>query len=85
MYPAGGLIAADLHTFGVFRVAGSELNILRDIHKHRSRFPAGSNIERHFDDASEILAVSDRHAVFRYAPGHPDDVHLLEGIVSDEF
>ena len=77
-------VTADLHAGRILCRSESRLDILWDIDEHRSGLPRGGNVERHLDDAPQILSFPHRHAVLGDAPRHAHNIYLLKRIVSNE-
>ena len=77
-------VTADLHAGRILCRSKSRLDILWDINEHRSWLSRGGNVERHLDDAPQVLSFPHRHAVLGDAPRHADNIHLLKCIVSNK-
>ena len=79
-----GLVAADIDVFRIFSASKLCHHILRKVDKDRAGTSGTGNIESLFDDTSKILTVADGNTIFCDASGDPDNINLLERIVSDE-
>ena len=78
------LIAADVHGFRIFRAAQFAHHIFGQVNEHRSRASCPGDVECLFDDPPQVRAVPHCHAVLCNAAGDADDIHFLEGIISDQ-
>lgn len=77
-------VTTDLHAGRILCRSWRHLDVLRYIDEHRSWLSRGGNVERHLDDAPQVLSFPHRHAVLGDAPRHADNIHLLKCIVSNE-
>ena len=78
------LIASDIDLRRIICASKLGHYILRQINKYRSRTPCPSDIERLLENPSQVFPVTHGHPVFGNASGNPDDINLLERIVSDQ-
>ena len=84
--PVVTIPAAGSETSDSSVLTNEEIQVKRGLScdQNRPRFACGSNVESHLQDPSQILPVTDRHTVFCNMTGDPDNIYLLEGIVSDQ-
>ena len=73
-----------MHLGWILAVTGLHLDIFWNINQYRAGLSGARDMERHFQDSAEVLALADRNAVFRDRTCHADDIDLLEGIVADQ-
>ena len=84
MYVCIRLISADVDFFRIFGASQLRHHIFRKIDQDRSRLSGSCNVERFFDDPSQIRTIPDSHAVFGNASRDPDNIHFLKRIVPDQ-
>ena len=77
-------VAADIYTLRIFCASKFSHDVLRKVDKNRSRTAGSCDIKSFFDDAAEVLTVTDGYAIFGDAAGDPYDVNFLESVVSDQ-
>ena len=78
------LIAADVHGFRIFRTAQFAHHIFGQVNEHRSRPSRPGDVECLFNNPPQIRAVPHCHTVLCDAAGDADDIHFLEGVISDQ-
>ena len=84
MYTGIWLITTNIYTFRIFSASKFSHNIFWKINKYRARTSGSGNIERFFDDTTEVFTITDSNAIFSDASSDSNDIYLLEGIVTNK-
>ena len=84
MHAGVGLVAADIDSLRILSTSQLGHYILWKVDENRAWTSGACDIESFLDDTSKILTVADGNTVFCDASGDPDNINLLERIVSDE-
>ena len=78
------LVSTDIYLLRILLISHSYLNVLWQIHHNRTRSSGSCNVKCLLDDPSQILSLSHGYGIFADISGDPDDINLLEGIISHE-
>ena len=78
------LVASEIDSLWI--LGGTQLchHVLGKIYQHRTRPSGAGDIERIFDDPSQICPVSHSYAVFGDVSGDADNVHFLKCVIANE-